>query len=909
MAKAAKPNVAKQYRVLLSTSHESNAKVFVVTEGVGRAGKAVRIKAEQGARYELQDDTKGKGLAPDQVRVKRMGKNLGLMFDRSQSVDVVIEGYYDAAAGSQASVVGMAENGEMYSYVPHDPEAGSLINNLRDGGVPVQMSLGGEAVAAFELAGLPVVAAGGVNGWAVAGGAAAAGAAGGGGGSGGSSPSSAPAPEPPPVPNANVNAAVSITAISQDTAPAGAASDLGSVHDFITNDNTLSYSGTLSNFTANGAKVRVVLKNNSGAEVASADVTPDMGVGGHATWTWNDESVARADGKYTLVASLVDASGAVIKAGVSQEVWISANGLTAQDDAGAAKEAGGLNNDVAGQDATGNVLTNDSATSGLGIKVLSHAAGNYGTLTLAADGSYTYAVNNNNAAVNGLSDGQTLTDAIEYTVVDTTGLTKTATLRITITGVTDTNPNVNAILAITAISDDTASSFAAANDFWTSDNTLSYSGTLSGFTDNGASVLLELKNSLGVLVKPAVKVVPTLGSAGDATWVWSDEHHGLTDGRYTLVATLLDANDVPIKMGVAQEIWVSQNGLQAVDDAALATEEGANATGNVLTNDSTLGSTSILKRATAQTTQGKYGSLTLNTDGSYVYTLQNGTQLVQNLRGARGTQAADALTDEAFTYTVQDATGQSKTGTLRIRIEGTNDQAVFDGLYVLDMRKTATLPSIASLGVSDIDTNESSFVVPDTLIGAYGDFSFTANTWSYGVVASRAAVVDASAEYHDILVVTSLDGSATKTLDVKVLSDVASVAGAPKVFNLLNTEGVTVEGGAGVSDKLVLLGAGQTLDLTRASTQVTHIERMDLTGSGNNTVKLNLASLTQADVGSDGVHQLYIDGNSGDSVHLVLPASHQSVQADSTVQGYQRYVLDATHELLISQAIANFTTS
>jgi VCBS repeat-containing protein len=54
-------------------------------------------------------------------------------------------------------------------------------------------------------------------------------------------------------------------------------------------------------------------------------------------------------------------------------------------------------------------------------------------LVLNADGSYTYTLNASNAAVNGLDDGETLTDTFNYTASDGT-TTASSTLAITIFG-------------------------------------------------------------------------------------------------------------------------------------------------------------------------------------------------------------------------------------------------------------------------------------------------------------------------------------------------------------------------------------------------------------------------------------------------------------------------------------------
>ena len=52
----------------------------------------------------------------------------------------------------------------------------------------------------------------------------------------------------------------------------------------------------------------------------------------------------------------------------------------------------------------------------------------YGSLVLNSDGTYTYTLDNTNAAVNALNNGQTLTDTYTYTLTDGDGTTTTATL-------------------------------------------------------------------------------------------------------------------------------------------------------------------------------------------------------------------------------------------------------------------------------------------------------------------------------------------------------------------------------------------------------------------------------------------------------------------------------------------------
>lgn len=136
---------------------------------------------------------------------------------------------------------------------------------------------------------------------------------------------------------------------------------------------------------------------------------------------------------------------------------------------GAALEQGGdanspsLNTQTAGGNltdtvnATGNVLTNDVNSDGrtpLGVTGVSSngtnesasvtaaaagvVTGRYGTLTLNADGSYTYVIDNTNAAVDALLPASTpLQDVFTYTVNDGVGGTASTTLTIQIKGADD----------------------------------------------------------------------------------------------------------------------------------------------------------------------------------------------------------------------------------------------------------------------------------------------------------------------------------------------------------------------------------------------------------------------------------------------------------------------------------------
>ncbi|TJZ29027.1 hypothetical protein FA002_28125, partial [Priestia megaterium] len=72
--------------------------------------------------------------------------------------------------------------------------------------------------------------------------------------------------------------------------------------------------------------------------------------------------------------------------------------------------------------------------------------GDYGTLTLNSDGSYSYALDNSNADVQSLNDdSDPLTDVFTYGITDADGDASRTTLTINITGATNTAPTITGI--------------------------------------------------------------------------------------------------------------------------------------------------------------------------------------------------------------------------------------------------------------------------------------------------------------------------------------------------------------------------------------------------------------------------------------------------------------------------------
>ncbi|RKM36878.1 SwmB domain-containing protein [Moraxella catarrhalis] len=120
-------------------------KTHSTTKTVGQIaltqGVATKVKAQKGVNYELVDQQTGR--APDHIITKRVGKDLHISLDKDgQSDDLIIEDYYDHG---DAALIGLAEDGQYYYYIPDTGEAVDYVTQLVTGDVEGQ-ALGGGAV-------------------------------------------------------------------------------------------------------------------------------------------------------------------------------------------------------------------------------------------------------------------------------------------------------------------------------------------------------------------------------------------------------------------------------------------------------------------------------------------------------------------------------------------------------------------------------------------------------------------------------------------------------------------------------------------------------------------------------------------------------------------------------------------
>jgi VCBS repeat-containing protein len=460
----------------------------------------------------------------------------------------------------------------------------------------------------------------------------------------------------------------------------------------------------------------------------------------------------------------------------------------------------------------------------------------------------------------------------------------------------DGNAVNHAAIAITSITDDTG----VANDFITADSGLVYGGTLSNFTSNGAKVKLLLHNKTnGNVLDISESVVVSGVNATNKTAVWSWDRHLIdqVDGVYSLTATLVNANGVLIPGLVAQEkeIIISQDSLVANPDSVTFFEAGglnnaiagASPSGltNLLTNDTVLAG--VAKQAVVQVKHAtKYGLFELHADGTYVYELNQENASVQALKGA------NTLTD-TIAYEAQDTTGKTSMANLVVTIAGANDAATIfsSGQNDVTMQDVDAGDQAFNLkadhNVKFMNANGSSYAFDSVAISTQDSTKFT-GTVSY----LKGTVSSAVLKVHEIFTVTSVDETSVHTFDFVTTNSTTS-------------NKVEYYGANGNKDTLFLKDlfvANQLLDLSGANSdlKLSSVEKLSMQDAANQIIKVDVSTIEQA--GSTALHQLFVDGNAGDQVQLVN-GSHVLMADTTSVPGYDRYVVDSTHELLIQHAI------
>ncbi|WP_431080253.1 retention module-containing protein [Pseudomonas thivervalensis] len=341
---------------------------------------------------------------------------------------------------------------------------------------------------------------------------------------------------------------------------------------------------------------------------------------------------------------------------------------------------------------TGSVLTNDTQGAdqvASGPITPGTFTGTYGTLVLNADGSYTYTLNTTDADFKGLHGGGDGSETFTYTLTDADGDTSTANLLLQV-------HNNDDPVIITGL--DTEGGELSLQEKNLSDGS---SPDASALTQSGTFTVTAL-DGVQTLSVGGINVVTGGVAAGFPQSITTALGNTLTitgfnaaTGVVSYSYTLLDNEAHPTANGansVSEQFAVvatDDNGTtangnldvnivddlpKAVDDSnGTASETNLTLTGSVLTND-TQGADQVASGPiTPGTFTGTYGTLVLNADGSYTYTLNTTDADFKGLHGG-----GDG--SETFTYTLTDADGDTSTANLLLQVHNNDDPVIITGL-------------------------------------------------------------------------------------------------------------------------------------------------------------------------------------------------------------------------------------
>ena len=124
----------------------NNGNTTIETVKLNTSAKKVIIKAQHHVNYELVDEATQ--YAPEMIDTKRVGNDLHIAFegtDINKESDLVLEGYYEH--DNTELVLGMAEDGQYYAYVPQSGVESDAVTLLADQ-VFAPQALGGNSVTA-----------------------------------------------------------------------------------------------------------------------------------------------------------------------------------------------------------------------------------------------------------------------------------------------------------------------------------------------------------------------------------------------------------------------------------------------------------------------------------------------------------------------------------------------------------------------------------------------------------------------------------------------------------------------------------------------------------------------------------------------------------------------------------------
>ncbi|KST56679.1 hypothetical protein AO398_10455 [Methylobacterium sp. GXS13] len=351
-------------------------------------------------------------------------------------------------------------------------------------------------------------------------------------------------------------------------------------------------------------------------------------------------------------------------------------------------------------------------------------AGQYGTLTVLGDGSYSYRADH--AA--GLAAGGTGVDSFAYTARDPLGHAAKATLALTVTGVNDA-PVFDGVAtpgASLSLKTPTGSGVEHASgslhftdpDLTDRPTASVLARTISALDASGHALNLTAAQTAVLERGFSIGASGPIANAGSISWSYDladaafaflgagqtavvtatigvDDHHGGV-ATQDVVIRLASADAAPpdppatgsVPVGTGPSGGAGSSVPAPVHDHPLSVTDAAgaviaaarlnadpahgllaNVPGASVASAGPVGGAIVAMASGQLSVLGQYGTLTVHGDGSYSYSADHAVAL-----------AAGGTGVDSFAYTARDPLGHTATATLALTVTGVNDAPVFDGV-------------------------------------------------------------------------------------------------------------------------------------------------------------------------------------------------------------------------------------
>ena len=757
----------------------------------------------------------------------------------------------------------------------------------------------------------------------------------------------------------SVNAAPNVTDTTVGTTVAAGNNSTGDVHDGVADsddaDSVLVVTGVAS---GNESSNNSIITNDTGVGSAIAGTYGTLTVAANGTYTYAASSTnnitygSTATDTFTYTTRDNETNSGSFAYDVGTITFTVASSIVLVNDTDSVNEDAtvtktGAQDDVLNDDAadtSGLTITHIKPTSGSNSTVSSGTSyldgtsvtGTYGTLTIGADGSYTYTADQ--SAADALDASDTETDSFTYTADGAT-----ATLIITVTGINDDPVAVNDTDAVNenaTITESSGSELLVADDT-DADGSSSLTVTqiaVTGGSNSSVSAGTNQSNGTSITGTYGTLVLGANGAytytanttaaealdAGDTatdsfTYTVSD---GTATDTATLIITVTGVNDAP--SAVNDTGHIKEGGTLTVANSGSAvsgTSTGSN-TGDITDNDtdadasstatitaiqhSGAGSATSVSDVTytsgsATSVSGTYGTLTIGSDGSYKYVANSNISSFD---------AGDSNVTDVFTYTVSDGTA-TDTATLTITVipsqdisavndtdsvneDGTTTQRNGSGLLTADDTEpdsdTLTVTHIKpTSGSNSTVSSGTTFLNGTSITGTYGTLVVGADgSYTYTADQSAADALDASETETDSFTYTVTDGQGETDTATLVIT-VTGINDDPVAVN--DTDAVNENATITESSGSELLVADDTDADGSSSLTVTQIA---VTGGSNSSVAAgsSYSSPGTAVQGTYGTLQVGADGSYYYSA--IKPAAYALDAGDTVTDSFTYTVSDGT---------------